>query len=129
MKNIPVEEQIDSDVIQQLASNVDFNQDIEDDSLTKQLKQARLQKIKTDTKLINQKLDERKKLLFAEWSQKFFNQFADKFGKLRNVLVDMHLNEQQVNKFNQTLENCLNNLQLSLDNIWKDFEQEKQDEN
>ena len=127
-KNIPVEEQIGNSVIEQLASNVDFNQG-DEDSLSKQLKQARLEKIKTDTKLINQKLDQRKKLLFAEWSQKFYDQFSNHFGKLRNVLVDMHLNEQQVAKFNQTLDNCLNNLQLSLDTIWNDFtSQEKADE-
>lgn len=126
--NIPVEEQIGNSVIEQLASNVDFNQG-DEDSLSKQLKQARLEKIKTDTKLINQKLDQRKKLLFAEWSQKFYDQFSNHFGRLRNCLVNMHLNEQQIAKFNQTLDNCLNNLQLSLDTIWNDFtSQEKADE-
>ena len=126
--NIPVEEKIGNSVLEQLTSNVSFT-DGEEDSLTKQLKQARLEKLKTDTKLINQKLDQRKKLLFAEWSQKFFNQFSNHFGKLRNVIVQMHLNQQQVSKFNQTLDSCLNNLQLNLDAIWTDFNnQEKKDE-
>ena len=128
-KNIPVEEDLDNPVIEQMASNVNFFDQQEDDSLTKQLKQARLQKIKSDTKLINQKLQQRKKLLFAQWSQKFFNQFANHFGKLRNVLVELHMNEEQVAKFNQCLESSLNNLQDNLDNIWNQFKEEKENEN
>ena len=117
-------------ILEQLQNNVSFDDMAEDDAqLSKQLKQARLQSIKTDTKLKNQKLDQRKKLLFAEWSQKFFQAFADHFGKLRNVVVELHLNEQQVAKFNQTLDNCLSNLQLNLDQIWDGFiNQEKKDE-
>lgn len=118
-------------ILDQLQNNVSFETQLEDDAqLSKQLKQARLQSIKTDTKLKNQKLDQRKKLLFAQWSEKFYIQFADHFGKLRNIIVEMHLNEEQVAKFNQCLESCLTNLQLNLSNIWNDFnDQEKQDEN
>ena len=126
-KNIPVEEDLDCDVLDELIQNVDFNQN-DDDKLSKQLKQARLQKIKTDTKLQSQKLDQRKKLLFAQWSQKFFEAFSNHFGKLRNVLVDMHLSQQQANRFNQCLDNCMNNLQVNLDEIWTQFQEEKQDE-
>lgn len=128
LKNIPVEEQIDNDTLDELVANVDFNEDAQIDNLNKQLKKARIQKTLTDTKLLNQKLDQRKKLLFAQWSEKFFQQFSNHFGKLRNCIVQMHLNEAQVNKFNQTLDNCLNNLQLNLDNIWNQFNQEKQNE-
>lgn len=127
-KNIPCQEQVGNDVLDQLVANVDFNLDVvDDDSLSKQLKQARLQKLKTDTKLLNEKLDQRKKLLFAQWSQRFFDQFSNHFGKLRNALISMHLNQEQINVFNQTLDNCLNNLQLSLDNIWNQFQEENED--
>ena len=125
-KNIPVEEDLDSATLDELAANIDFNQN-EQDSLTRELKQARKNKILQQTKLIGEKLDQRKKLLFAEWSQKFFDQFSNHFGKLRNVLVELHLNEQQVAKFNETLDNCINNLQLSLNNIWEEFNQEKEE--
>ena len=125
-KNIPVEEELDSATLDELVANVDFNQN-EDDSLNRELKQARKAKILQQTKLIGEKLDERKKLLFAEWSQKFFDQFSNHFGKLRNVLVQLHLNEQQVEKFNETLDNCINNLQLSLNNIWDEFNEEKEE--
>lgn len=117
-------------ILDQLQNNVSFDSQLEDDAqLTKQLKQAKLQSIKTDTKLKNQKLDQRKKLLFAQWSQKFFQSFSNHFGKLRNVVVELHLNEVQVAKFNQTLDSCLSNLQLNLDQIWDGFNnQEKKDE-
>lgn len=128
-KNLPCQQQVNSDVIDQLVANVDFSgADPEDDSLNRQLKQARKAKILQQTKLISQKLEQRKKLLFAQWSERFFNQFSDHFGKLRNCLVNMRLNEDQVKIFNQTLQSCVNNLQLSLDNIWQDFTKENQNE-
>lgn len=128
-KNIPCQQFVDNDVIDQLVANVDFTgNDPEEDSLNRELKEARKAKILQQTKLISQKLEQRKKLLFAEWSEKFFDQFSNHFGKLRNCLVNMRLNEEQVKVFNQTLQSCINNLQLSLDNIWQEFTQEKQDE-
>lgn len=126
-KNIPVEEQLGNQVLDELVANVDFNQNTEDDLAT-ELKKARLGKILQDTKLIGEKLNQRKRQLYYDWSQKFFNQFAEHFGKLKNVITELHLNEEQVNKFNQTLDSCLNNLQLSLDNIWNDFQKEEKDE-
>lgn len=126
-RNIPVEEFLDSNVLDELASNVSFVQSSEDD-LNKQWKKARLEKTKTETKLTNQKLQQRKKLLFEQWSMKFFDVFSDHFGKLRNCIVGLHLNEQQVQILNQTLQNCLNNLQLNLDQIWNDFNKESEEE-
>ena len=125
-KNIPVEEQLDNDTLDQLMANVDFNQK-EDDSLNRELKQARKDKILQQTKLIGQKLEQRKRLLFSQWSEKFFDSFADHFGSLKNNLISMHLNEQQIKTFNQCMDNCLNNLQLSLNQIWDDFNKEKQE--
>lgn len=117
-------------ILAQLQNNVSFESELEDDAqLSKQLKQARKDKLIQQTKLIGQKLDQRKKMLFAEWSEKFFDAFSNHFGKLRNVVVELHLNEQQVAKFNQTLDSCLSNLQLNLDQIWDGFNnQEKKDE-
>lgn len=126
-KNIPVEEQLDSQVLDELVANVEFNQNSEDD-LTKQLKKARLGKVLADTKLIGEKLNQRKRQLYYDWSQKFFNCFAEHFGKLKNCIVQMHLNEEQVNKFNQTLDSCLNNMQLSLSQIWTEFKEEKDEQ-
>ena len=128
-RNIPCQEQVNNEVLDELVANVDFTSDVEDDSLNRQLKQARKAKILQQTKLISQKLEQRKKLLFAQWSQKFFDEFSNHFGRLRNCLVNMKLNEDQVRVFNETLQSCINNLQLSLDNIWQQFTKDNQDEN
>lgn len=126
-RNIPVEELLDNSVLDELASNVSFVQSSEDD-LNKQWKKARLEKTKTETKLTNQKLQQRKKLLFEQWSMTFFEVFSDHFGKLRNMLVQLHLNDEQTNKLNECIGSCLENLQLSLDQIWNDFNKESDEE-
>lgn len=125
-KNIPVEEEVGDQVLEQLAGTVQFNQN--DESLNRELKQARKQKILQQTKLIGEKLEQRKKLLFSQWSERFFDSFANHFGKLKNSLVEMHLNQQQVKVFNQTLQKCLQNMQLDLNSISNQFMQERQDE-
>ena len=124
-KNIPCQEQINSDVLDQLAANVDFNiPDVEDQSLNRQLKQARKEKILQETKLIGQRLQQRKKQLFNDWSERFFQSFSDHFGRLRNCLVQMHLNEEQIKIFNQTLEKCLQNMSLDLNKLYTEFKEE-----
>lgn len=124
-KNIPCQEQINSDVLDQLAANVDFNiPDVEDQSLNRQLKQARKEKILQETKLIGQRLQQRKKQLFNDWSERFFQSFSDHFGRLRNCLVEMHLNEEQIKIFNQTLEKCLQNMSLDLNKLYTEFKEE-----
>lgn len=131
-KNIPVEEDVDNQVVQELASNVDFtNKEVDQQTkeLNKALKKAKLGKTLADTKLVGERLDQRKKQLYYQWSQKFFECFTQHFGKLKNVIIELHLNEEQVNKFNQTLDSCLNNMQLDLNSIWQDFRQQKEQQN
>ena len=128
-KNIPVVvgyEQKDQ-ILNQLAGNVDFNE--QDNTLNDQLKRAKIEETKVRTKHLNEKLDFRKKELFTEWSQKFFNVFADQFGKLRNCLINMHLNEEQVKVFNQTLDHCINNLELHLTDVWTEFKAQQEQKN
>lgn len=123
-KNIPVEQDIDSDVLDQIVANVDFNSDVEDQSLNRQLKQARKEKILQQTKLIGERLQQRKKELFNDWSQSFFQSFSNHFGKLRNCLVEMHLNEEQITVFNQTLDKCLENMEIDLNKLYNQFTEE-----
>ena len=126
-KNIPCQEQVGNDVLDQLVANVSFTEQTEqDNSLNDQYKRVKIEETKVRTKLQNQKLEERKKLLFRDWSERFFDKFASNFGFLRNCLVNMRLNEDQVKIFNETLDHCIDNLQLSLDQIWEDFSNEKE---
>lgn len=116
-------------ILDQLESNVDFNgQSVEyldqTQNINLDLKKARKEKVLSETKLINQRLNQRRREQFADWSQNFFQVFSDSFGKLKNCLVAMHLTEQQISVFNETLDSCLNNLQLNLDKIWNEYNKE-----
>ena len=117
-------------ILDELASNVDFNQqdDPELKQLNKQYKKAKIAKTKKDTAFLQQRLQRRKMQLYNQWSQRFFEVFADNFGKMKNCLVSMHLTQQQISVFNQTLENCLNNMQLSLTDIWNQFAHKEEDD-
>ena len=122
-KHIPVEvEDQRDDILDELEGNVDFNE--QDTTLNDELKRVKIQKIKVDTKHLNEKLDFRKRQLFTEWSEKFFEVFADSFAKVRNCLINMHLTKEQIDTFNETLQNCLNNLDLHLSQIWTEFSNE-----
>lgn len=111
------------DILDQLATNVDFNQqdDPELKQLNKQYKKAKIAKTKKDTAFLQERLQRRKLELYNQWSERFYEVFADNFGKMKNCLVSMHLNQQQISVFNQTLDNCLNNMQLGLSDIWLEF--------
>lgn len=124
-KNIPCQEQLNNDVLDQLASNVDFNSDVEDESLNRDLKKARLDKLIKDTQLIGERLQQRKRQLFNDWSETFFESFSNHFGKLKNVLVEMHLNENQIKVFNETLDKCLQNMSLDLNKLYTEFKEEE----
>lgn len=128
IKNIPVEMQIGNDVLEQLVANVDFNTDQQNEDLNKAWKKARIEKTQVDTKLAGQKLDQRKKQLFNDWSQSFFQSFSNHFGKLRNCLVQMHLNEEQINIFNETLDKCLQNMELDLNKLYNQFTEREEEQ-
>ena len=118
-------------ILDQLASTVDFNQqdDPELKQLNKQYKKAKIAKTKKDTEMQEQKLQRRKLELFNEWTQNFYQVFADSFGPLKNNLIALHLNEEQVKTFNECLDNCIQNMELKLNQICNEFDKgEEQDE-
>lgn len=124
-------EENEDQFLDQLASNVDFNSDEEDpqlQELNKQLKKARKEKIQKQTAFLEQRLQRRKLELYNQWSERFFEVFADSFGKFKNELINLHLNQEQITLLQQSLDNCLNNMQLGLSDIWRQFtKQEQQD--
>lgn len=127
--NIPVQylEDDQEEILTQLQNNVDFTDKDTMQSINVQFKKARIDEVLTRTKLGKERLQQRKRQLFYQWSEKFFESFANHFGKLKNCIVQMHLNEQQVNKFNQILESSLSNLKLNLDEIYNQFMEQKQE--
>ena len=119
-------------ILDQLASNADFNSDLDDPELkqlNKEYKKAKIAKTWKDTALQEERLQRRKLELYNQWSERFFEVFADSFGRMKNCLVAMHLDEQQISVFNQTLENCTKNMELKLNQIWNEFDKgEEQNE-
>ena len=128
---ILTEDQSDQ-ILDQLAGNVDFNSDEDDPQLAelnKQLKKARKDKIQKQTAFLQERLQRRKVQLFNQWKQGFFECFADSFGRFKNELINLHLNQEQIAILNQSLDSCLKNMQLNLDSLWNEFNNgDEQDE-
>lgn len=115
-------------ILEELQGTVDFNsEEAQLQNINLDLKKARKEQILKQTKLIGQRLTQRKRQLWYGWSQRFFECFRVHMGKLKNVIIELHLNEEQVNKFNQTLDSCLNNMQINLNQIWGQFQNEDQE--
>lgn len=130
-QDLILSQQQNDQILDELAGNVDFNSDENDpqlQELNKQLKKARKDKIQKQTAFLQQRLERRKLELYNQWSERFFQLFADSFGKFKNELINLHLNQEQIASLQQSLDNCLNNMQLGLVDIWNQFaKQEQQD--
>lgn len=110
-------------VLQDLINTVDFTG--ERDQID--IQQARRKKIIKETEYLDQKIVAKKEQLFTEWSEKFFVIFSKAFAKFKNSLIDLHLSDDQVSKLNQNLEFALQNMQMSLDDIKKEYINEEEE--
>lgn len=98
-------------------------------SSNSELTEARLDNLKARTALINEKLEQRKTELFSEWSEKFFDVFANAFARFKNSLVELHLSEEQLNTLTDNLENALKSMNDGIEQInaeWMNEEEEKE---
>lgn len=86
-----------------------------------ELNAARLDNLKARTKLIEEKLDNRKQELWAEWNEAFFEAFAEAFAKFKNDLISLHLGEDQLSILTEKLENALKIMHDKLDAMWAAF--------
>ena len=75
-----------------------------------ELKTARLDKMRAETALLNEKLAARKEELFSEWSERFFSVFSESFAKFKNALIDIHLDEEQLSLLNEKLDTALKSM-------------------
>lgn len=122
-------------ILQQLESNVDFTQQSMDASeLVKknrevniQFKKAQINKIAQQIKILEQRLVKKKRDIFNQWSKQFFTSFSQHFIKLKNTIIQLHLSQDQVDKFNNMMDSCIGAMQVDLDNIWERFKQEHQE--
>lgn len=123
-------EENEDQFLDQLAANVDFSSDEDDPQmkqLNKQWKKAKIAKTKKDTAFLEQRLQRRKLELYNQWSERFFEVFVDSFGPLKNNLIALHLNQQQIQSFNKSLDNCIQNMELKLNQIWNEFTNKEQE--
>lgn len=88
-------------------------------------KAARLDNIKARTKLIEEKLENRKKELWQEWNEAFFETFAEAFAKYKNDLISLHLSEEQLKTLAEKLENALALMHDKLEAMWNKFSNEE----
>ena len=91
------------------------------------LNEARRQEILMRTKYLSQKIEKKKLELFEEWSERFFQIFSKNFGKFKNTLIDLHLEEKQLKKLNENLDLALENMEEGLNEILNEYINDEDD--
>lgn len=91
------------------------------------LNEARRQEVIMRTKYLSQKIEKKKLELFEEWSERFFQIFSKNFGKFKNTLIDLHLEEKQLNKLNENLNFALSNMEEGLNEILNEYINDEED--
>lgn len=100
-----------------LVESTDFNMS----PIDEKLKETRIKKIESEITFLNQKIESKKLAIFQEWSDLFFQAFSDSFSQLKNFLIELHLNKEQLEKFESILNSSLDNLNSSLNNLINNF--------
>ena len=91
------------------------------------LNEARRQEVIMRTKYLSQKIEKKKLELFEEWSERFFQIFSKNFGKFKNTLIDLRLDEKQLKKLNENLDLALANLEEGLNEILHEYMNDEED--
>ena len=94
-----------------------------------ELNAARLDNLKARTALIEQKLEEQKQAIWTEWNEAVFGEFTEAFARVKNVLISLHLNEQQLSTLNEGIDDALRSLSDRLDAMWSKFKNGEEREN
>lgn len=102
--------------------------DISGGGISDELTAARLDNLKMRTAVLQQKLDEQKQEIWSEWNEKFFNIFAESFGKFKNDLISLHLGEEQLNILNDKLDSALKIMKDKLDTMWLRYKNEEEEQ-
>lgn len=89
---------------------------------------ARLANLQARTNLINEKLENRKNELWSEWNEKFYDVFSEAFGKFKNELISLHLDEEQLAALTEKLNSALKIMQDRLDYMYNEFVNEDEEE-
>lgn len=107
--------------IDDLLTELNIAADFDNTLSTVDIQEARRQKIIKETEYLDQKIKERKQVLFSEWSERFFIVFERSFTKFKNSLIDLHLDKEAVARLTENLNLALNAMQESLDEISAEY--------
>ena len=111
----------DEQMINDILGDISGDAEIPIDPDNIDLNEARRQEVIMRTKYLSQKIEKKKNELFSEWSEKFFLIFSKNFGKFKNTLIDLHLEEKQLNKLNENLDLALENMEIGLTEILQEY--------
>lgn len=126
-----VEEDEFSAQVEDVLGHIDDLGEVNYTDQSSELQAARLENLRARTSLINEKLESRKSELFTEWTEKFFSIFSASFGKFKNELISLHLNEEQLATLTEKLEYALKTMKDGLDAInaeWMDEDEQEKHE-
>ena len=115
------------DIVNDILGDITSNNITNENPENVDLNEARRQEILMRTKYLSQKIEKKKLELFEEWSEKFFLIFSKNFGKFKNTLIDLHLEEKQLNKLNENLDLALANLEEGLNEILNEYMNDEED--
>jgi hypothetical protein len=116
------------ETVEDILGNINFETMPGVDGELNQLQQARLGEVLARTKWIEQKLEKRKQELYQEWCERFFIVFAREFGKFKNSLIDLRLEDAQLTKLKENLEFAISNMEDSLMEIYDEYMAEEDEE-
>mgnify|MGYP003184696083 CR=1 FL=1 len=116
------------EAIDDLLTELNIAADFDNSLSAVDIQEARRKKIIKETEYLDQKIKERKQVLFSEWSERFFIVFERSFTKFKNSLIDLHLDKEAVSKLTENLNLALNAMQESLDNISAEYMNEVNEE-
>lgn len=83
--------------------------------------QARLENLTARTKLVQQKIAEEKEAAWNEWNACCFEEFSAAFARVKNTLISMHLNDEQIKTLNEGLDKALENFRDRLNVMYIKF--------
>ena len=115
------------DIVNDILEDISVNNISNENPDNIDLNEARRQEVIMRTKYLSQKIEKKKNELFSEWSERFFMIFAKNFGKFKNTLIDLHLDEKQLKKLNENLDLALANLEEGLNEILNEYMNDEED--
>lgn len=89
--------------------------------LDSQLQAAQLEKIKVQTKALGEKLTRQRQEIWNSWNEEFFPCFAEAFAKVKNRLIELHLDEEQLKILKDSIDLALGSMKTKLDFMYNDW--------